>query len=312
MVNPLVLPSNVLRLGTGPEADTFLVLARTANIISKAQEEQYLADNESARLYRLTPRDAPAPRPFAQPPWRDRAWISEETLVPGLQAGLERLKAAILAKTAGVQARPLESIQAVPDSKDVLAAVPGSPAYRQYVAGESPDTPYRRSAENGLAANFLLGNDEMVVVYGVNHTAVGIATYSSFAVYGEWPLTHRPLQPGDPKFIFGAGDPFWNGVVSMTNHEYAGSAEAYLPGDPMARYLYAIRVVRTARAAAQDPYLVVVPESGSPATAPFYPDVIPLDRPAMIGYRAYLNPATGAGPAYEDLIPDRAIWFKLR
>jgi len=30
----------------------------------------------------------------------------------------------------------------------------------------------------------------------------------------------------------------------------------------------------------------------------------------MIGYRAYLNPVTKAGPAYEDIIPDRAIWFK--
>jgi hypothetical protein len=312
IVNPLVLPANLLRLGTDAPSDTFLVLVRTANIFNKAQEAAYLADDQWAGLYRLTPRDASPLQPFAQPPWRNRAGVHEETLVPGLQAGLERLKQAILAQTQYVQARPLESIQAVPDSQDILEAVPGSPAYRQYAAGESSDTPYRRSAENGLPANFLLGNEEMVVVYGVNHAALGIATYSSFAVYGEWQLNHLPYQPGDTVFRFGAGDPFWNGVVSLTHHEYAGSAEAYIQGDPMARYLYAVRVVRKARATGWDPYRVVVPEFGDSQAAPFYPDVIPLDRPAMIGYRAYLNPATGAGPAYEDLIPDRAIWFKLR
>ena len=112
--------------------------------------------------------------------------------------------------------------------------------------------------------------------------------------------------------MFGAGDPMWNGVAGITDHEYAGSAEQYIPHDPMARYLYAVRVVRKARAAARDPYCVVVPELGDSEAAPFYPDVIPLDKPARIGYRAYLNPATGAGPAYEDIIPDRAIWFKLQ
>ena len=192
MVNPLVLPSNVLRLGTDANSDSLFVLVRTANIASQTQEQKYLADKEWATLYRVTPRVAPALQPFAQPPWRERAWINEEELVPGLTAGLERLKAAILAKTPHVQARSLESVRAVPDSKDVLLDDPASPAYRKNVMGESSDTPYLRSAENGEPANFLLGNDDMVVVYGVNHMATGIATYSSLAVYGEWQL--NPLS----------------------------------------------------------------------------------------------------------------------
>jgi hypothetical protein len=91
----------------------------------------------------------------------------------------------------------------------------------------------------------------------------------------------------------------------MTSLEFKGSAEEYIPHDPMARYLYAVQVVRKARAPARDPYCVIVPESGDSVLPPFYPDVIPLDKPAFIGYRAYLNPATGSGPAYEDIIPDR-------
>ena len=99
----------------------------------------------------------------------------------------------------------------------------------------------------------------------------------------------------------------------MTNHAFTGSAEEYIPGDPMAPYLYAVRVVRKARQNPQDPYCVVVPDlKDSKLDQPFYPDVIPLDKPMLIGYRAYVNRATRAGPAYEDVIPDRAIWFRLQ
>jgi hypothetical protein len=107
--------------------------------------------------------------------------------------------------------------------------------------------------------------------------------------------------------------PIWNGVAGMTSHKFAGSAEQYIPGDPMAPYLYAVRVVRKPMRDAHDPYCVVVPDlKDSKLRGPFYPDVIPLENPLTIGYRAYLNPVTKAGPAYEDIIPDRAIVFKLR
>jgi hypothetical protein len=314
MVNPLVLPADVLRLGLGLRSDRLLVIVRTANFVSETLGERYLNDYEWAQVYRVTPTVAPEPRPFAQPPWRERAWTNEETLVPGLQAGLERLKAAILAKTQHVDSRSLESVRWFYDSKDVLAEDPTLPAYRKYVAGESSDTTYLRSAEDGAPTNFVLGNDDMVVVYGVNHAAVGIATYSSFGVYGEWTLSHCPPQlPGEPVFVYGAGNPIWNGVVGMTNHEFTGSAEQYIPGDPMARYLYAVRVVRASRAVGRDRYCIVVPEfEDSELGPPFYTDVIDLNYPTMIGYRAYLNPATKSGPAYEDMIFDRAIWFRLR
>ncbi|MBN1630207.1 MAG: hypothetical protein JW990_10615, partial [Thermoleophilia bacterium] len=313
MTNSLVLSSEVLRLGTRPESDSLFVLVRTANIVSKAQEQGYLADDTWARLYRVTPSSSPEPQRFAQQPWRNRAWVGEEELVPGLEAGLDRLKEAILAQTAHAQSRPLESTRWFYDSMDVVADDPSKPAYRQFVAGESSDTPYLRSAENGQPANFLLGDDNMVVVYGVNHAATGIATYSSFGIYGDWQLNQCPPQVGEPRFLYGAGHFIWNGVAGMTSHEFTASAEEYIPGDPMAPYLYAVRVVRSSRAVAGDAHCVVVPEASERAGAnPNYSaDGIDPQRPAMIGYRAYLNPATQSGPAYEDIIPDRAIWFKL-
>ena len=313
ILNPLVLPSNVLHLGIEPGCDRFMVLMRTANFARQVEGRKYLADIEWGTVFRVTPRDSATLQPFAQPAWRDRAWKHEEALVPGLAEGLERLEAAILRETRHVQARPFQSIRWFYDSSEVLD--PTKAAYRKYVAGESSDTPYRRIAEHDEPADFLLGEDDMVVAYGVNHAATGIATYSMFGVYGDWTLSHCPRQPGDALFVYGANDPVWNGVAGMNSHEFTGSAEQYIPGDPMAPYLYAVRVVRQRRVAGGGKHCVVLPgargEKDSRYGPPFYLDIIGLDKPAFIGYRAYLNPATGSGPAYEDVIPDRAIWFEL-
>ncbi len=129
--------------------------------------------------------------------------------MPGLTEGLERLEAAVLGETRHVHARPFRSMRWFYDSSEVLD--PTKEAYRKYVAGESSDTPYRRIAENDAPANFLLGEDDMVVAYGVNHAATGIATYSMFGVYGDWTLSHCPRQPGDALFVYGANNPIWNG-----------------------------------------------------------------------------------------------------
>lgn len=313
MVNSLVLSSKILHLGNSISSDTFQVLVRTANIADAVEEKKYFKDDHWAMVYRVTQREAEPLEPFRTPESRGRVWAKEESLVPGVTDGLERLKAAILAKTPFDQKADLESTRWWYDSQDVLNDDPDSPAYRQNVAGESSDTPYLRSAQNGAAANLILGKNDMVVVYGVNHAATGIATYSSFGVYGDWTLNGSPPAEGEPRFLYGCGVPIWNGVVGMTSHAFTGSAEQYIPGDRMAPYLYAVRVVREARRDVKDPYCVVVPEpKDSKLREPFYPDSIPLDKPLLIGYRAYLNRATRAGPAYEDIIWDRAIWFQLR
>src|SRR5690606_27876460 len=112
--------------------------------------------------------------------------------------------------------------------------------------------------------------------------------------------------------VFGGGDRSWNGVASMTNHDVTGSAEEYMPGDPMARYLFAVKVLRQPPQDKHDKYFVIVPTATSdhPCESPSY--CINLTDPIIIGYRAYLNPATGSGADYDDIIHDRAIWFRVR
>src|SRR5512137_458923 len=125
-----------------------------------------------------------------------------------------------------------------------------------------------------------LGNDtdEFIIVYGVNHVATGKATYSNFAIYGT---------------------DAWNGVKAITNEDFNGSAEAYLPGNPNAKYFY---VYKLARHCGGDPYCYEVP-TGPGAYG------LGLDQPLMIGWRIYLEKATKTGPSYSEIMYDRAIKF---
>jgi len=314
IINPYVIPSGLLNLGVLPESplsDSFIILMRTANFVSKAEGHHYLSDDYYARVWRVTLEPAPAPDPFPTPDLRVRTWKSESELFPDLNNGLERLKAAILARTAHVRYESYESIRWFAESREVLEENdPSSPLYHKFVAGEASDTPYLRTSLHGEAANFTLGSDDMVVVYGVNHAATGLATYSNFGVYGDWVTSScqdNPLQ-----YVYGCGDRSWNGVVSMTNHDFTGSAEDYIPGDPMAPYLYAVKVMRQPPQDKHDKYFVIVPTATPehPCASPGY--CIGLTGPITIGYRAYLNPVTASGADYDDIIHDRAIWFRLR
>jgi hypothetical protein len=314
MINPYVIPSGLLNLGVLPEtplADSFIILLRTANFASKAEGDQYLSDNNYARVWRVTPETAPALDPYPTPEQRVRKYKSESELYPDLKSGLERLENAILAQTPNVSYESYESIRWFADSREVLEETdPASPLYHKFVAGEGSDTPYLQTSLSGEAANFTLGNDDMVVVYGVNHAATGLATYSNFGVYGDWVTCS--CQDNPMQYVFGCGDRSWNGVASMTSHDFTGSAEEYIPGDPMAPYLYAVKVLRQPPEDENDKYFVVVPTATSEHPCASPGSCLGLDDPIIIGYRAYLNPATASGADYDDIIHDRAIWFRLQ
>jgi hypothetical protein len=321
MVNAYILPSELLHLGVlteDLEADTFVLVVRSANFVSRAAGDKYLADGSYATIWRVTPESEPALDPYPTPPEREHEWISERTLFPGLEEGLQRLEEAIRERFADRATQHFESMQWWPTSRQVLEAEdddPRSDIYHQFIAGEASDTPYLRSAIDEEPANFILDDDDLVVVYGVNHEATGLATYSSLSLYGDWITSSCETLEDQREYVFGCGDHIWNGVAGMNSHEFSGSAEEYIPGDPMAPYLYAVKVVRRPPSDTHEKFWVVVPEppcAVPPCEAPLpsYNHGIALDKPITIGYRAYLNPATGAGPAYDDMIWDRAIWVE--
>ena len=265
IINTYVTPSSMVKMGTGPECDTIVFGQRMALFADEKAGQEYV--NAVSAAIRVTPESQVELDPFPAPELRVRGTGKTEV---DLQPALDDLRQAILAKHSSLSANELETSVWLPESYEAVQT-------ETYVAGESRDTVYLRSD------TFTLGDDpdEFVIVYGVNHAASGKATYSNCSFYGE------------------AG---WNGVAGIYSTEYTGSAEEYLPGNPLAKYLY---VCKFARSCGTEKTCVVVP-TGPEAHG------VKLDEPAFVAIRAYLEPATKVGPAYTELLYDRAIKFNSR
>jgi len=265
IINTYVIPSSMVKMGTGPEFDTIVFGHRMALFADEKAGQEYV--NAPSAALRVTPKSQVKLDPFPAPELRVRGTGKTEV---DLQPALDDLRQAILAKHSNLSANELETSVWLPESYDAVQR-------GLYVAGESRDTVYLRSD------TFTLGDnpDEFIIVYGVNHAASGKATYSNCSFYGE------------------AG---WNGVAGIYSTEYAGSAEQYLPGNPLAKYLY---VCKFARSCSSEKTCVVVP-TGPKAHG------VELNEPAFVAIRAYLEPATKVGPAYTELLYDRAIKFSSR
>lgn len=157
---------------------------------------------------------------------------------------------------------------------------------------EAPSVLYDASAENAQGDNrdtsylmtddFTLNSDEdFVVVYGVNHVATGKATYANTVLYAR---------------------PMLNGIVSLYDSMYADSADAYLDGEDSGSY-YVMKLARIF----EDAPTASIPYSTDNPNGRFYG----ADNGAQLflAYRAYMEPETGVGPSYYEIVYDRAIVF---
>ena len=142
--------------------------------------------------------------------------------------------------------------------------------------GENRDTTYLKADPL-----FTLSEDpnDFLIVYGVNHEATGKATYANFTVYGADLLI---------------------GVASAHSRDFWGSAQDYISGQPETNYLYAWKVARHCNGEA---HCTEVPIGDCPGLA--------LDEQIFVVFRAYLERGTKVGPAYPEIVYDRAIKFSL-
>ena len=265
IINTYVIPSSMVKMGTGSEYDTIVFGHRMALFADEEAGQEYI--DAVSIAFRVTPNSPVELDPFPAPELRVRGTGKTEV---DLMPVLEELRQAILEKYSNLSVDELETSAWLPESYDAVQR-------GLFVAGESRDTVYLRSDI------FTLGDDpnEFVIVYGVNHAASGKATYSNCSFYGE---------------------AIWNGVAGIYNIEYEGSAEEYLPDNPLVKYLY---VCKFTRSCSSEETCVVVP-TGPGAHG------VELDEPAFIGFRAYLEPATKVGPAYTELLYDQVIKFSPR
>ena len=191
-----------------------------------------------------------------------------------LMPAVESLREAILARHSSVKSEEPTTQVWLTDGYDGLQR-----GVDQW--GPSRDTVYLRTTPE-----FRLGPDDFVIVYGANHEATGKATYSNASVYAGHDLDGQELLLG---------------LVSEQSGNFRGTARDYLADAPDT--LYAWKFARDCRGETHCTPITTT-------CARLNLDAVPPDM--WMGFRAYLEPSTAVGPAFTEIVYDRAIVFRDR
>ena len=294
IINTMVFPSSMLHMGVEDYSDLFSIVIRPALYKDPQAGNDYF-NNTPAVIFRITPNESTKLDPYEAPEERVRGSRTTEF---DLMDDLEQLRNAILDKYSNLDARELPTSQWVPQGNEGFQK--GINVY-----GPDNDACYLWTATQTLSAqipwidpvieNFnhhyypfmvdsevkLNNSNEFLIVYGVNHVATRKATYSSFVVYGA---------------------EGWYGVGAVTDADFNGTAEEYLPNNPNAKYLYVYKVARNC----DESHCFEVPSDLNPTEQKYG---IPVENPLLIGWRLYLEKATKTGPSYTEIVYDKAIKF---
>ncbi|MEW6366080.1 MAG: hypothetical protein AB1714_15735 [Acidobacteriota bacterium] len=269
IINIDVIPSEIVNLGIDQSDDSCTFAVRMATDDPTLPAIHAYIENPGT-VWRLTPKKATPPNkldPYPVPRLRVRGTgRTELDLLPVV----EDLRRAILARYTPEYepaelptANLMEGYNCIQRNQDCL--------------GDNRDAAY---IGNSPQSKFLLGEDEFVIVYGVNHAAMGKASYSNFTVTGGDLLV---------------------GAASIRNDEFPGSAAYYLPHDSDVQDLYAWKIMRPGHCG-NDPYCIEVEYDCSEGG-------IPEDQGMLVACRAYLEKSTMVGATYAELVLDRVIKF---
>ncbi|MBU5480742.1 hypothetical protein [Blautia sp. MSJ-19] len=273
MINIMPIPAETYRMGLEKGDDTFCFLGRISQPADSDAYEKYvstLADNSV--LYRVTPKEEQAADPYENAAVTPRGTGKHETEVMDEPSKhLNSIREAIIAKYA--------SDYTYEELKSDIAVPEGLTAYYNDMnsQGDNRDTTYLMTRDFTLDSD-----DDFVVVYGVNHTKNGKARYSNAVLYGR---------------------PMLNGVCSIYDSLYTGSASEYLEEDcenPDQYYVY--KMARTQ----MDDHTSTIEYSAGNEKGKFYG--VDNGNPLFLAFRAYLD-ETGVGASYYEIIYDRAIVF---
>ena len=268
ILNTLVVPSSLTRLGNDENTDIFNLTQRMFRPEPGYEDafKKYMDTPQVALRVTLT---GAAPDPLPAPRLRVRGTgRTEMDLMPAVDA----LREAILARHGGVPREEQATQVWLTDGYDGLQR-----GVDQW--GPSRDTVYLRTTPE-----FRLGPNDFVIVFGANHEATGKATYANAGVYA-----------GHDKY----GQELLLGLVSEHSGNFRGSARDYVADAP--ETLYAWKFARDCRG---DTHCTPI----ATTCARLDLDGAPPDM--WMGFRAYLEPSTAVGPAFTEIIYDRAIVFR--
>lgn len=262
MIFTQVIPESMVRMGLEIEDDTFTTLHRVAYFNDQEEGAAYM-NSTPGYVLRLTPEKQSEPQFFNVPDFIVRGTGDNREF--DLLDDLEELHQAIIEKYGKDKTEDLNTKVWIFEGYDAIQR--GIDAL-----GDNRDTIYLNTSTT------LLGNEsgECIIVYGVNHAATKKATYTNFGLYGMTAL---------------------NGIQGVSNHEYMGTAEEFLPDNPNAQYLYVAKISRE--------------DDGKSSTSVIPSGVgaygIEPDEPCFVGYRMYVEPETSVGPVWNEIVYDRAL-----
>lgn len=277
IINDDNIPPALVNMGLEKGKDTFLMIMRAALWDDPGKGREYFDDiGNYMRVLRITPNTPiPTEEPWLVPALKIReTGISEYQTVPNAAADLEYLRQQIIRRYGSTELKPVhldtniwlpEGYTGIFRDIDLLA--------------EDRDTTYLRTSYFQLA-----GDNDFVIVYGINHEQTKKAIYSNFSFYGVELL---------------------NGIAGTSSAEYANSAADFFPpGYENAKYYYVYKIAR--RAISGEPCVIVPYSTGNPSGKAFGVD---NNKDVFIAFRAYIDTKTQVGPSLFELIWDRAILF---
>jgi hypothetical protein len=297
IVNTLVLPASLLKLGIGPFSDQIALVARYAKWADPATGQAYLdslkSSNSPISVFRVTPRNSPAPNPLPAPKLRIRGTGKTEM---DLMGKLGELRQAIIASNPGSNVTEYIMAPRYYDGYDYLQR--GARAY-----GDTRDALYLSAgyhADRNDGINLTLDPDrnEYLIVYGVNHSGTGKATYMNINIYAS--RTTETLPDGstrteDPRLA----------LASIFDTSLAGTAGDYLhQPNPSNDLLYAYKIKWSC-----DPREAHCLSLSADVADCKRRLVFGKNTQLLIATRSYLEPATKVGPAFTEILYDRVLKF---
>ena len=278
IVNTALLPATELAMGLERGKDTFCTLGRVSQPADRDAMDAWIAGLPDAMtVLRVTPQvpnTQPAP---AQPVVTRGTDVHEAGLLPQARATMDTLRQAIIAQYADEYDYEEPAVE--------IAVPEGMTAYLndRNAQGDNHDTTYLMTGDFTLDSD-----DDFVVVYGVNHSTTGKAVYSNAILYAR---------------------PMLNGVCSVYDGLFEGSADAYLPGLDESGHYYAYKMARQGWGGA-DEFTATIPWSTGNEQGAYYG--VDNGSPVLAAFRAYVEKATGVGASYYEIVWDRAIVFHKR
>jgi hypothetical protein len=278
IINTIVVPSAILKLGFEEDSDIFLISNRNAIFVEQDAGDAYMA-NPTFRVLRLTPEEEGMLDPFPTAPLRIRGTGQTEI---DLTPTLAHLREAILDfYDPGYTATEYITAPVANEGFDYTQR-------RLQTLGDTRDALYLGAGhlpEFGLDGDLTLADGEFLIAYGLDHVATGKATYVNINGYDS----------GPPKMALGSAFPV----------DLAESAYQYLtPSDPSGELTYAYKISRDCAPDEAFCLPLTVPD-GCRDGSVFLDDTTPIG----VAFRLYLEPGTSIGPVYPEIVYDQIIKF---